>query len=169
MADLPEPEGAPFVPLVALVTSEEPNVAPSFVEVAGSVIAFPFTISGSGDASVVSGAEAVITEIKQVLGIEAASEGTLGELEWDPARGSLIHRIRHLPDNVATRQLARTMIANTLQQYVNGAEITEISIRSIDRVGTQDINQSLTGRLLLLRVSFIVTGTTAVETLEAEI
>ena len=169
MADLPEPQQATFVPFVTLDTTVEGEL-PSVVEVAGKVIALPFTIGGKGDVEAVVGLGAVEAEIKQVLGVEAASSGTLGELEWDPARGSLVHRLRHMVDTPQSRQLARTYIANALVQYVKSADVVGVNIQSIEVSATPNSNSaSLTGRALLVRVRYRPNGTSTVETFETEV
>lgn len=160
VGDLPEPAQAPFVPFL-----EQDDLGPvqpgtgTKIALVGQVAAFPFEIDGSGDVRMVTDEDAIFAEIQQVLGIEAASGVTMGELEWDPEKGSLVNRLRHMNSrNPATLGLARELVGRALERYVTSVVVKNINIR------VEDSSDGTTGSTMRIRVQYVVRsrGTTNV-------
>ena len=115
----------------------------------GEVAAFPFEINGSGDVRMVSDEEAIRAEILQVLGIEAASGVTSGELQWDPEKGSLVNRLRHMNSrSPATFALARELVGRALERFVTYINVRSVSIR------VEDPTDGTTGSIMRIRVQY---------------
>lgn len=144
MVDLPEPDEPTFTPWAEHAS---PFTAPSMGKVVlrRAVLAHPFRFNGSGDVAVVYDAEAVAVEIRTILGIFAATPNGRGEVEWDPERGSVVDRLRHMADDVATRELAKFYVVDALTKY-----IPAIVLRS----ATIDTRQHDSGIALVISLTY---------------
>lgn len=127
MVDLPEPDEPTFTPWAEHAS---PFTTPSKgrVVLRRAVLAHPFRFNGSGDVAVVYDTEAVAVEIRTVLGTFASTPNSRGEIEWDPERGSVIDRLRHMADDVATRELVKFYVLDALSKYVPAVVLRSATI-----------------------------------------
>jgi phage baseplate assembly protein W len=144
MADLPEPDEPEFTPW-AEHTSTFSTSSSRQVAIRRGVVDHPFRIDGSGNVAMVYDAEAVAVEIRTILGIAAATPTGRGEVEWDPELGSVVDRLRHMPDDAATKELVKYYVVDCLTKYV-----PSISLRSV----TIDVQQQDTGVAMLIYIVY---------------
>jgi len=79
----------------------------------------PFRRDGKGDYTVREAVELVRANVGQVLGTACSDESGrfIGEVPWRPRFGSLLHRLRFMPLNDMTAQLARVYVAQALARW----------------------------------------------------
>lgn len=164
MAVLPEPAPAPFVPFpedVATATTVTGAGVPEadVLSPAGCVLPVKVEQNGSGDVVVAKGHAAVDSEIRQVLGTRAATETTRGELPWDPAFGSVVHRLRHMNDSPAANALARELVGTAVEKYVTAVSVLAVAIT------TEDLPKN-GGRVMRIVVVYEVRASGEVDTVE---
>lgn len=96
--------------------------------VTGSGLLAPFR---RGPADFVSGAGVTLIQnmIAQVLGTRASTDYTPGELPWRGAFGSLLHFLRHRPNDAVARELARVWTTEALARWVPQVRVKEVDSR----------------------------------------
>lgn len=88
----------------------------------------PFRRDRKGDFASGSGVELIKAAIGQILGTQAASETTQGELPWRPEFGSLLHLIRHAKGDEATIEIARAGVVEAIRRWESRISITSFQI-----------------------------------------
>lgn len=77
-------------------------------------------ISGSGLALIKS-------KVGQVLGTQAGTDFSTGELPWRGAFGSRLHFLRHRPNTPANRELARVWAIDALKLWVPAVRVKDVT------------------------------------------
>ena len=91
-------------------------------------IALPFRITpGDADIATVSGDRKREMHIETILGTRASSAGEIGELAWDPDRGSALDSLRNAAASEAVGDFAALYVENALAYA-----LPDESLRSID-------------------------------------
>ena len=92
-----------------------------------SNLAFPFRRDAT-DLAVVSDADLLLAQAEQVLGTEADSPKGSGEMPWRTSFGSILHLLRHRPNDPALAELARVHSRDALARWVKGAMVTSCEV-----------------------------------------
>lgn len=81
-----------------------------------------------GPADFVSGSGLTLIKsmIGQILGTRASTDVTPGELPWRGKFGSLLHFLRHRPNNATTRELARVYVVDALKLWLPQVRVTSV-------------------------------------------
>lgn len=88
-------------------------------------IVLPFRRGPGGDFATATGVELVLSNVRQILDMHAQSpSGGQGDLEWDTARGSRLHLLRHRMITSTTRELAALWARETLAAYEPRARVS---------------------------------------------
>ncbi len=66
--------------------------------------------------------------MRQILGTRAGSEYSTGELPWRTEFGSLLHILRHRPNDIVTQELARIYVVEALGRWEPRIRITSVKI-----------------------------------------
>ena len=88
----------------------------------------PFTRNLKNDFTAAGGAELVRSALGQILGTEAESETTEGELEWRSEFGSRLHLLRHRKGFVV-QELGRAYILEAVRRWEPRIVITKVEAR----------------------------------------
>lgn len=83
----------------------------------GRGIVRPFRRGASADFANAEGVELVKACVGQILGMRASSPFAKGELPWDPERGALLYRLRHIADDMILRELGRVYVVLALRRW----------------------------------------------------
>lgn len=91
----------------------------------------PFRRGAGTDFANAEGVELVKACVGQILGMQATSPLTQGELRWAPERGSLLYRLRHLNNDLLLQELGRVYVLDALRQWeprirVRGTRVSRI-------------------------------------------
>jgi len=110
----------------------------------------PFRRDKKGDFASAGGAKLVISAVGQIIGTRGAVPGAAqqGELPWRTQFGSLIHLLRHAPNNTILRELARTHVIDSLKRWEPRIIVKDVFAEKIDIEGAGS------GRGVLIRVFF---------------
>ena len=86
-------------------------------------LAFPFQ-RDARDFATVSDVDLLLAQAEQVLGTEADSPKGSGELPWRTAFGSVLHLLRHRPNDASLAELARIHARDALARWAPGVQVT---------------------------------------------
>ena len=86
-------------------------------------LAFPFQ-RDARDFATVSDVDLLFAQAEQVLGTEADSPKGSGELPWRTAFGSVLHLLRHRPNDASLAELARVHARDALVRWAPGVQVT---------------------------------------------
>lgn len=94
----------------------------------------PFRRDQKGDFASGSNAELVISTVGQIIGTRGSNPGAAeqGEVPWRTQFGSLIHRLRHAPNDTILRELARTHVIDALQRWEPRIIVKDVTAEKID-------------------------------------
>ncbi len=94
----------------------------------------PFRRDKKGDFASAGGAKLVIAAVGQILGTRGAVPGAAqqGEVPWRSGFGSLIHTLKHAPNNVILRELARTHTLDALKRWEPRVIVKNVDAERID-------------------------------------
>ncbi len=129
--------------------TQAPTFEP-FADIIGFGILTPFR---RGPSDFVAGGDVAFLQsmIGQVLGTAASSDYTQGELPWRPEFGSLLHFLRHRPNNATTAELARVYVTEALARWVPQVRLKDVALeRKVDSNGEETI--------LLVRIVYDIVG-----------
>jgi len=93
-----------------------------------SNLAFPFRRDAT-DLAAVTDTDLLLAQAEQVLGTEADSPKGTGELPWRTSFGSVLHLLRHRPNDAALAELARVHSRDALTRWVKGAVVTACDVQ----------------------------------------
>ena len=79
-----------------------------------------------------SGVDLLLNKAEQVLGTEADSPRGSGELPWRTSFGSVLHLLRHRPNDAGLAELARVHARDALARWVPGARVTGCAVEQIE-------------------------------------
>lgn len=89
----------------------------------------PFRITpGDADIATASGEPLRKTRIATILGTRATSAGEVGELEWDPSRGSKLDALRNAANSDAVAEYAAIYVQQALLQALPDEVLTAIDV-----------------------------------------
>lgn len=108
----------------------------------------PFRRDQKNDFANGGGKALLRSHLQQILGVRAGNEVIQGEYRWRSDFGSLLELIRHRPNDVTTRELARTYVITAVSRWTKSLRVTGVDLVELD---TND------GNVLVLRVWFEVT------------
>lgn len=83
---------------------------------------------GAQDLAVVEGSAEVRDEIEQILGTAAGDRTQMGEVPWYASFGCRLDRLRHLPINEGTRELAFALVVEALRRWVPGIRVLDVAV-----------------------------------------
>jgi hypothetical protein len=86
----------------------------------GFGITRPFRRDNKSDFAADGGKAQVVSRVGQILGMRGANPDNpaiQGELEWDPARGSLINLLRHQKNDFLVQELGRVYVSDALARW----------------------------------------------------
>ena len=86
-------------------------------------LAFPFQ-RDARDFATVSDVDLLLAQAEQVLGTEADSPKGSGELPWRTGFGSVLHLLRHRPNDASLAELARVHARDALVRWAPGVQVT---------------------------------------------
>ena len=86
-------------------------------------LAFPFQ-RDARDFATASDVDLLLAQAEQVLGTEADSPKGPGELPWRTAFGSVLHLLRHRPNDASLAELARVHARDALARWAPGVQVT---------------------------------------------
>lgn len=94
----------------------------------------PFRRDKKGDFASAGGAALVISAVGQILGTRGAIPGAAqqGELPWRSAFGSQIHTLKHAPNIVILRELARTHVLDALKRWEPRVIVRSVDAKRLD-------------------------------------
>ncbi len=100
----------------------------------GFGITRPFRRDRKGDFASARGAELVISAVGQVIGTRGAIPGAAqqGEVKWRTQFGSLIHTLRHAPNVVILRELARNHVLDSLKRWEPRVIVKAVDAERVD-------------------------------------
>ncbi len=90
-------------------------------------LAFPFQ-RDARDFARVSGVDLLLAQAEQVLGTEADSPRGTGELPWRTAFGSVLHLLRHRPNDASLVELARVHSRDALARWSPDILVTSCTV-----------------------------------------
>jgi len=93
----------------------------------------PFRRDEKNDFANAEGEELVRACVGQVLSMKATSPKAVGELEWDPKRGSLLYMLVHRNNDMVQRELARVYVVDTIRAFEPRIAIRAMRITSEPR------------------------------------
>lgn len=140
--DAPAPGGA-------AAEASAPTFEP-FADTIGFGVLTPFR-RGPSDFVAGGGVAFLQSAIGQVLGTAAMSDYTHGELPWRPEFGSLLHFLRHRPNNQTTAELARIYVAEALARWV-----PQVRLKNVEVDRRRGPNGELT--ILSVRIAYDIVG-----------
>lgn len=139
---------SPTVP-TGSASTEAPTFEP-FADNIGFGILSPFK-RGASDFVSGGGTEFVQSMITEVLGTVASSDFSHGELPWRPEFGSLLHFLRHKPNNALTAELARVYVTEALAKWV-----PQVRLKAVDTERKNGPNGEPS--ILLIRLKYDIIG-----------
>jgi phage baseplate assembly protein W len=86
-------------------------------------LAVPFR-RDARDFATASGGDLLLAKAEQVLATEADSPSGAGELPWRSAFGSLLHLLRHRPNDDVLAELGRVRARDALARWLPSARVT---------------------------------------------
>lgn len=92
----------------------------------GVGLVLPFQRDGRGDFAHAYDEKLYASEMEMILTTQGDSPASIGELPWRTSFGAGLHRLRFMPNSVATRELARTMIQKSLKRWM-----PEVIVRNV--------------------------------------
>lgn len=90
-------------------------------------IARPFRM-GAGDLATVSGDDLRRARVEQTFSTRASSAGDVGELAWDPSRGSRLDALRHAAASPAIADLASFYLQDALAQSLPDEQLRALTV-----------------------------------------
>lgn len=90
-------------------------------------LAFPFA-RDARDLATLAGADLALAQAEQVLGTEADSPKGAGEMPWRTAFGSVLHLLRHRPNDLALGALALVHARDALARWAPGVAVTAAQV-----------------------------------------
>lgn len=120
--------------------------------VLGRGVTRPFRRDGMHDFANADGLALVQSCVGQVLGMRGSTPFLLGELEWDPDRGSLLHLLRHKANTLVLQELGRTYVIDALRTWE-----PRVIVRNVRVTAEKAPNGDET--VLLIRLSYDVIKT----------
>lgn len=82
----------------------------------------------ANDFATAGGVDLVKACVGQILGMQGSNgDNSGGELDWDPARGSLIHLLRHKTSDLVLQQLGRVYVVDTLKAFEPRIRVRSVS------------------------------------------
>jgi phage baseplate assembly protein W len=81
-----------------------------------------------------TGVELLLSQAEQVLGTEADSPRGSGELPWRTSFGSLLHLLRHRPNDAGLAELARVHARDALARWVPRVRIAGCAVDQAEGV-----------------------------------
>lgn len=87
------------------------------------------------DFATASGGDLLLAKAEQVLATEADSPSGAGELPWRTAFGSLLHLLRHRPNDDVLGELGRVRARDALARWLPSTRVTQcVAIAEEDRI-----------------------------------
>ncbi len=158
------PTGPVPVPPGGATGATAPSALNQFSPLGNGIIR-PFQRDQKGDFAHASDVALVKAALGQILGTAASSQYTQGELPWRPEFGSLLHHLKHRPNNQTLDELARTYVLEAVARWEPRVRINEVSIARSSAPGGENT--------FTIRVSFsfvdIATGAVLQKDLETSI
>lgn len=119
----------------------------------GFGLAGSFQRDGKGDFSALGGADLVRSCLAELLGIQAASEYTQGELPWRTELGSLLYLLRHHGNDTVVQALARQHVADAIRRWEPRVRLKTVTFTVADSKTTEDVGNVLVMKLVVDIVS----------------
>lgn len=88
----------------------------------------PFRRDKKQDFAFAEGEELVRSAVGQILGTQAATDFTQGELPWRPELGSALHLLRHHKNDVTLQELARVYVVDALKRWEPRVQLTSVQV-----------------------------------------
>lgn len=142
---IPRTEAATYVDTLT-DPADRPMKRSAFAHLGRGVLR-PFRRDEKNDFANAEGADLVRACVGQLLAMEASSENVRGELEWDPARGSQLYKLRHANNDAVLREMAKFYVTDALRRFEPRVRLTAIGVS-----GTYGPDGSLS--VLLIRVKY---------------
>lgn len=121
----------------------------------GTGLVRPFRRDEKNDFANLTGEPLVRACVAQILGMEGANPDNptvQGELEWDPARGSLLYLLRQKQNSLVTAELGRVYVADAIARFEPRIRLKAVKV-SKDRSPDGEEN------VLVIRVLYDVLST----------
>jgi len=131
----------------------------------GNGLTHPFRRDRKSDFANTFGPELVASAVSQIIGTMASSEASEGEVPWRPDFGSLIHLLKHQPNNEILQELGRTCVVQAVGRWESRVRITDVTVSKATNAQRDDTME------LNVRFNFVDlnTGKVIFEDLEASI
>ncbi len=108
--------------------------------VLGRGLVRPFRRDAQNDFASAEGLALVQSCIGQIVAMRGSSDFILGELEWDPDRGSLLQILRHQKNALVLQELGRTYVVDAIRNWEPRVRIKAVRItREKDPEGQETI------------------------------
>lgn len=114
------------VPVV--VVSESGTETPAIQAFLGSGIIRPFRRDQKVDIANAQGVRLIQSAVGEILGTNAQSEFTQGELPWRPEFGSLLYLLRLKLNSEALTEIARTYVVQALTRWEPRIRVTTVRL-----------------------------------------
>jgi phage baseplate assembly protein W len=121
----------------------------------GAGLVRPFQRDGKSDFANSSGVALVKACIGQILGTQAGSNFSQGELPWRTEFGSLLHTLKHKRNDAALADLTRTYVAEAIRRWEPRVRLKHVEV-------TRDVSELKNENVLSIRLRYdIVASNTA--------
>ena len=138
-----------------------PGIRRSIPDAFGFGLDAPFR-RGANDFVAVGGVDLINASISQILNTRAGSDYTTGELPWRSSFGSLLHLLRHQPNDAIRAELAKQYVVDALSRWERRIRVTAVGIRKArDEAGNESI--------LEIRIRYKLRNVRNAETLETSV
>lgn len=88
----------------------------------------PFRRDRKRDFAVGSAEALLVSKVRQALLTEGATPQSSGELPWRTNFGAALALLRHQPNDVALRELARIYVRDALKRWVPSAVLLDVAV-----------------------------------------
>lgn len=94
----------------------------------GCGILAPFRRDGKGDFENGCGLAIIKSSVARIIGVQARTDHTRGDLRWRPEFGSQVTHARHAPSNVETAEIARFRVLEALRIWEPRIEVIDAAV-----------------------------------------
>lgn len=122
------PLAAPPAPAPSATAGSSATVGALAVFTRKRGILTPFRRDQKNDFANGGGKALLRSHLQQILGVRAGNEVMQGEYPWRSDFGSLLELIRHRPNDVTTRELARSYVITAVSRWTKALRITGVDL-----------------------------------------